>query len=61
MISTHDIYIYINKMVKLIAGQGYKVKGKGQKSKLGKSLLTIYHEPMIESCFMVLGETSMGS
>ena len=46
MISTHDIYIYINKMVKLIAGQGYKVKGKGQKSKLGKSLLTIYHEPI---------------
>ena len=49
----------IDKMFKLTPVQGHKVKGQSQIYPISlkkKRVSTINHEPMIEYCFIVLGE-----
>ena len=49
--------IDINKMMKLTSGQGHKVKGQDEIFNHVKILVsTIYNEPMIGFCFMILEE-----
>ena len=52
--------IDIDKMMKLTSGQGHKVKGQDEICNYVKIFLsTIYNEPMIGFCFMVLEENKL--